>query len=469
MRPVLDPTMTMQRDGDEAVLFRRTWSGDHPRFPLHPISAVTLALFDGEREPEEVGDILSEVFSFAPEISRRTVELVQRKYQPFLREAAELDGQRPVLYDPVDFLYPAKPREHLVRETVPQYLWWRVTRHCNRRCKYCCVGARWTAGAPPDATISTGRLKELFAEAADIGVRGVSLGGGEPFIRPDMVELVEFMLARGLEVGIDTKFALSASQIDRLARAGLPAISVSFDSPVAETANYLVGDKAFFDGVSRSMRSLVDHGIELHVTAVLTRRNVRELRDLVALLADIGVTKLTLNTFSRYYGRCRYVPQFELTDEDTRWLAEVVPQLKREHGDRIDFVYDRNFCGIRDDAEEQREPLGPLPAEKTLHCDLGIRVLRMLPDGRVSRCDQWWFEEEVVFGDLKQQSIWEVWSSEALEAMLHPPRERFAGTECADCGAFDACNATGRCIFAAHEAHGTVYAPDDHCLRGGRA
>lgn len=467
MRPVLDPSMTLRREGDEVVLYRSTWttwSGSFPKFSLHPISAVVLALLDGERTEEEVAGVISDVFSFAEPVARRTTDLVLRKYDRFLVDVDELEGTRPTVYDPAELLVPARPRPHLVRETVPQYIWWRVTRHCNRRCKYCCVGARWAPQAP-DATITTERLKEVFAEGADIGVRGVSLGGGEPFIRPDMVEIVEFLLAHGYEVGIDTKFALSEEQIDRLAAAGLPSISVSFDSPVPETANYLVGDPEFFSGVTRSMRSLVAHGIELHVTAVLTERNVRDLTDLVAFLDDIGVRQLTLNTFSRYYGRCRYVEKFELSEESKAWLAETVPLLKRRYEGRMRFVYDRNFGAARDDEDRRTaDPLGPLPAEKKLHCDLGIRVLRMLPDGRVSRCDQWWFEEDVVFGDLKHQSIWEVWSSEELEALIRPPRARFSGTECEDCGRFDACSATGRCIFAAHEEHGRIYAPDDHCL-----
>jgi radical SAM protein with 4Fe4S-binding SPASM domain len=468
--------MTLCREDGETVLYRRTWTGSFPKFPVHPVSAVLLALLDGERTTDQVANILAEVFSFSEESSQRLVDLVLRKYERFLVDPAKLNGKGPpVAYDPAEFLTASKPIEHFQRETVPQYIWWRVTRHCNRRCKYCCVGAKWAPQAP-DCDISFERLQEIFHEGADIGVRGVSLGGGEPFIRPDLVEVIELLLDLDYEVDMNTKFALGEEQVRRLATAGLSTIDVSFDTAEKETANYLVGDKDYFDGITATMRSLVRHGIDLHVTAVLTERNVRELPGLVSWLADTGASQLTLNTFSRYYGRCRYVPKFELSAENRSWLAETIPALAEEYRDSMHFIYDRFFNLKRAEGESEL-PEGDSQAdsspchspERTLNCDQGIRILRMLPDGRVSRCDQWGYEEEVVFGDLKTQSIWEVWSSPKLTEMIYPQRELFAGSECASCGLFDDCNHTGRCIWAAQEAHGTIYAPDNHCLRRAQA
>jgi radical SAM protein with 4Fe4S-binding SPASM domain len=362
---------------------------------------------------------------------------------------------------------PAPPSERLLpRETVPQYIWWRVTRYCNRRCKYCCVAARHAQEAP-DAELSLHRVREIFSEGADIGVRGVALSGGEPFIRPDMVEIIELLLRLRYEVDVDTKFALSDVQIGRLADAGLPVIHVSLDSPNADTANYLVGDDTFFQNVTRSIRSLIGHGIHVTITSVLTERNVRELPLLVAFLADMGVGQLTLNTFSRYYGQCRYVKAFELSAESKAWLREIVPALQESYDGRLKLIYDRNFNP--EAATCNTEPAAESSPTLSLNCDQGIRILRMLPDGRVSRCDQWWHEEDVVFGDLRRQSIYEAWSSPELAEMIHPPRERFRGTACESCGLFDACNSTGRCIFSSHEAHGTVYAPDSHCLLRARS
>jgi radical SAM protein with 4Fe4S-binding SPASM domain len=463
MPPLLDPSMSLAREGERITLRRRTWPETYPLFQLHPVCAVILALLDGQRTQDEVADVIGQVFDFPRDAASDATRLTMRKYERFLTDPARLDGHAMVAYDPADFIVPAPPAKHLLpRETVPQYIWWRVTRYCNRRCKYCCVAAKHAQQAP-DSTISFDRLREIFTEGADIGVRGVALSGGEAFIRPDMVEIVEMLLGLGYEVDIDTKFALSDAQIARLAKAGLPVMHVSLDSSNAATANYLVGDPTFFDSITRSIRSLLAHGIRVTITSVLTQRNVRELPELTDFLADLGCEQQTLNTFSRYYGQCRYVKDFELTAESKSWLREIVPALQEKHAGRMRLIYDRNFNteAATPCAADATDPAGAL----TINCDQGIRVLRVLPDGRVSRCDQWWYEQDVIFGDLRKQSIYEVWSSPELMEMLDPPRERFAGTECESCPVFEACNSTGRCIFAAHEAYGTVYAPDTHCFR----
>ena len=467
MPQMLDPSMNLAREGGLITLRRRTWPGNYPRFQVHPVCAIILALLDGRRTREEVAEVIAQVFAFSPDAAAETTRLTLRKYERFLTDPGLLGDRQPVTYDPVEFVMPAPPSERLLpRETVPQYIWWRVTRYCNRRCKYCCVAARHAQEAP-DAELSLDRVREIFSEGADIGVRGVALSGGEPFIRPDMVEIIELLLRLRYEVDVDTKFALSDVQIGRLADAGLPVIHVSLDSPNADTANYLVGDDTFFQNVTRSIRSLIAHGIRVTITSVLTERNVRELPLLVAFLADMGVGQLTLNTFSRYYGQCRYVKAFELSAESKAWLREIVPALQESYDGRLTLIYDRNFNP--EAATCNTEPAAESSPTLSLNCDQGIRILRMLPDGRVSRCDQWWHEEDVVFGDLRRQSIYEAWSSPELAEMIHPPRERFRGTACESCGLFDACNSTGRCIFSSHEAHGTVYAPDSHCLLRARS
>jgi radical SAM protein with 4Fe4S-binding SPASM domain len=464
MQQVLDPSMSLFREGDRIALRRRTWPAHYPQFQVHPVCAIILALLDGQRTREDVADVIAQVFSLPRDAAAETTRLTLRKYERFLTAPDLLDGRRPVVYDPIDFVISAPPSERLLpRETVPQYIWWRVTRYCNRRCKYCCVAARHALKAP-DATLSFDRVREIFTEGADIGVRGVSLSGGEPFIRQDTVEVIELLLGLRYEVDVDTKFALSDVQIGRLAAAGLPVIHVSLDSPNADTANYLVGDNTFFHSIRRSIRSLIKHGIRVTITSVLTERNVRELPLLVKFLADLGVEQLTLNTFSRYYGQCRYVKAFELSTENKAWLREIVPALQQQYDGWLRIIYDRNFSAEAATCTTT-EPAVATDPELTLNCDQGIRILRMLPDGRVSRCDQWWHEEEVVFGDLRHQSIYEAWSSPALREMIYPERERFNGTACASCDIFDACNSTGRCIFASHETHGTVYAPDNHCFR----
>ena len=86
-------------------------------------------------------------------------------------------------------------------------------------------------------------------------------------------------------------------------------------------------------------------------------------------------------------------------------------------------------------------------------------------DGKVISCEQMLEREEDYLGDLRVQSIKEVWQSRKLdEYLIHPPREKLIGTACYDCDQFDECQTVmGLCVREAVKAYGTRWAPVPLC------
>ena len=75
--------------------------------------------------------------------------------------------------------------------------------------------------------------------------------------------------------------------------------------------------------------------------------------------------------------------------------------------------------------------------------------------------------EEDYLGDLNVQSIEEIWNSKELdEYLIHPPRERLAGTACFDCDEFEECQTVyGMCVRNACIHYGTRWYPAPECPR----
>lgn len=71
-----------------------------------------------------------------------------------------------------------------------------ITDYCNLACKYC-YAMPFTG-----RRIDTGRALELIDEMADLGVFNITLAGGEPFLHPDILELILHGTRRGLRVGV---------------------------------------------------------------------------------------------------------------------------------------------------------------------------------------------------------------------------------------------------------------------------
>ncbi|WP_072688224.1 Rv1681 family radical SAM protein [Rhodococcus marinonascens] len=80
------------------------------------------------------------------------------------------------------------PRDALSPDRMPGARLWLYTNfHCNLACDYCCVSSSPQA---PRRELGVGRITRLVAEAADWGVGEIYLTGGEPFLLPDIGEIV---------------------------------------------------------------------------------------------------------------------------------------------------------------------------------------------------------------------------------------------------------------------------------------
>ena len=99
-----------------------------------------------------------------------------------------------------------------------------VTENCNATCLYCHWWKRNKLDPP---------LKDLTAaidDAIEVGLRGVRLSGGEPVLRPDLAELINYIKSKGLISMVCTSANTDSGQIIRLVDAGLDIISISIDT-----------------------------------------------------------------------------------------------------------------------------------------------------------------------------------------------------------------------------------------------
>jgi len=74
------------------------------------------------------------------------------------------------------------------RVHVPPYLIVSVTARCNLACRGCYARAH---GRSPEGELPLARLGKILAEAEDLGASVVFLAGGEPFLRPGILDLTE--------------------------------------------------------------------------------------------------------------------------------------------------------------------------------------------------------------------------------------------------------------------------------------
>ena len=113
-----------------------------------------------------------------------------------------------------------------------------LTDRCSLRCTYCmpAEGLPWLPGAQ---MLTTDELVRIVQVAVDCDVDSVRLTGGEPLLRPDVVEVVTRIAALGVEVSMTTNGLRLPSLAAPLRDAGLARVNVSLDTLDRDTFKQL--------------------------------------------------------------------------------------------------------------------------------------------------------------------------------------------------------------------------------------
>ncbi|KAJ7340967.1 hypothetical protein JRQ81_004254 [Phrynocephalus forsythii] len=165
------------------------------------------------------------------------------------------------------------------------YLRISLTEKCNLRCQYCMPeeGVQLT---PKSELLSTQEIITLARLFVQEGVDKIRLTGGEPLIRPDVVDIIaEIRKLEGLQtVAVTTNGINLARLLPRLKEAGLNAINISLDTLVPAKFEFIVRRKGLhkvMEGIQKALELGYD---PVKVNCVVMRGlNEDELGDFVAL------------------------------------------------------------------------------------------------------------------------------------------------------------------------------------------
>ena len=176
---------------------------------------------------------------------------------------------------------------------APICLTWELTYACNLQCVHCLS----SSGQRDDRELSTAEAKRVLDELRDLQVFYINIGGGEPMVRRDFFELVEYSVASGIGVKFSTNGAfIDSEKARRLASMDYLDIQISLDGVDAVT-NDAVRGAGSYDMARRAMDNLAAANFgPFKISVVVTRQNVPQLDEFKALAdsygAQLRVTRL---------------------------------------------------------------------------------------------------------------------------------------------------------------------------------
>lgn len=170
---------------------------------------------------------------------------------------------------------------------APICLTWELTYACNLSCVHCLS----SSGKRDPRELSTEQCKAIIDELQRMQVFYVNIGGGEPTVRSDFWELVDY--ATEHQVGV--KFSTNGVRIDKKVAARLAAsdyvdVQISLDGATAEVNDAVRGPGSFAMAV-RALENLSEAGFrDAKISVVVTRQNVDQLDEFKALADRYGAT-----------------------------------------------------------------------------------------------------------------------------------------------------------------------------------
>ncbi|NIM07321.1 MAG: radical SAM protein, partial [Armatimonadetes bacterium] len=318
-----DHFVSFWRVGDDATVW------DHVR--LDPSTAVMIALFDGKRT---VGQVIKD-FTWVAKVSEKDARIALGRFmnddEGRLIPTDGIPEEKHSRYDPRSFIIPFSEVSITRKRTfAPLSLVWMITNSCVADCIYCFAERqRHGKGGPP---LPLSRVIEILDEAASLHIGGIVIEGGDPFTHPQIVEIIEAMIARDIHVAVSTKCGLSEEMIGRLSDVGLRRLQVSIDTLDEQTHAFLTQSPGLLPKTLGTIEHALAAGFSTLVNAVLTPYNLHQIRPLVEKLVSMGVYSIN---FSEYV-RSGYVPREDLflTSEQYEEASQMAEELKEKYDDR---------------------------------------------------------------------------------------------------------------------------------------
>jgi pyrroloquinoline quinone biosynthesis protein E len=270
-----------------------------------------------------------------------------------------------------------------------------LTHRCPLGCPYC---SNPLVLDPREDELGTETWKQVFSQAAALGVLHVHLSGGEPAARHDLAPIVAHCAKAGLYTNLITSgFGLTEDRIKELADVGLDHVQLSIQDSDAPSADRIAGYKGAYARKQAVAEWIAQARLPLTVNAVIHRANILRAGKMVELAVQFGARRVEI-AHTQYYGwalvnRAALMPTWA---EAEAAVAEV-EALKRTYAGVI--VIDHVIPDYH-----ARYP-------KACMGGWAKRGLNVTPSGKALPCHAAETIPELVFWNVRDSSIEDIWTN----------------------------------------------------------
>lgn len=375
---------------------------------LNP-SAAHMSFLILENVPEiQAIDTLTHVFK----VSKTQAKNDFASFQDDFCELIDPNGACPIHEMDLEVTLPFS-----ARPSAPYRMDLAITYRCNNDCHHC-----YNQPQRKGVELSTSEWKSAISRLWDIGIPHIVFTGGEPTLRQDLCELIQFAQQTGQVTGLNTngRRLSDASFVKQLVDAGLDHVQITLESHDQTIHDQMVNAQGAWLQTVQGIRNVLDSPLYLMTNTTLLKQNSPSLSATLQFLAETGVPTVGLNALI-HSGRGKTVGT-GLHERELPQLLEMARDITEKRDQRLIWYTPTEYCQF-----------DPMQLELGVKgCTAALYNMCIEPDGSVIPCQS--FYESL--GNILSDSWDSIWLHDRAQWL----RERnYARQECRDCTLFSEC------------------------------
>lgn len=438
---ILNPAYYLRNDIHRAVIgtfeFPDMATGLYePHFlqPIHPIIAQLLSFFsDNGKTVIQVQNDIANYFQLSIE---QVAEIIQPMIYNVNSLVKEFDGNLMVLpknlliessgmkrretYNPQDFVIEGDLDLKTIRLYKPVHAVLELTMRCLTDCIYCYADKRKHNNdiLPTDTAI------KFIKEAKINGFVDIEINGGEVLSHPGIDSILLELASNGYYCLISTKIPLQEDRIKFLKNIGMTRVQISLDSLNPSKISTLLNvDSNYLPRLKQTMCLLDRYEFKWQINTVLTKYNcnIHDIQELINELSKYNNVKgIKLSPIG--YPMYKSPDTFEQLHPSAEQLSSV-----RQYVDSIRSENYNYWITMADEETEDNYKCKKWESfEQRSSCTANQKAFNVLPDGKVTICEELYWHPSFIIGDITENSIMEIWNSEKARKLFFVQNDYFS-------------------------------------------
>jgi radical SAM protein with 4Fe4S-binding SPASM domain len=330
---------------------------------------------------------------------------------------------------------------------------WETTMACNMRCMHCGSSC---AQALPDE-LSTEEALSLCDDLGKLGLKWITLSGGEPLTRKDWPLLAQGLKRNGIIPNMITNGWLLDDAVVREMRAcDIGTVAISLDG--MEKTHDAIRKAGSFARNLRSFALMKKHGQYSGAITSINKKNIKELPEIRDTLIACGVNSWQLQICIPMGNMVNHADEL-IDPEEVDGILDFCLEVARE---KKIAVYPADCLGYYTEKEKliRMYSLGAASAGEWAGCNAGTRGFGILHNGDVLGCTSI-RDRGFIEGNIRDRSIVDIWNGPDSFKWSRGMKKTDLGEECGTCIYGDVC--LGGCPNTRLTMNGTMESANPYC------